>query len=389
MQQKGTPVSSTVICAAVLLRGACGCTGNPGGLNDADAGADLAPPVVTEYAPNGALASGTTTATLRVVTDETGTCHYDTLDVPYDSMTGRFSDVGTLHSASLSDLTDGTSYTFYVRCVDAIGNLATMSFPVSFRIASSAGPTILWQDDIQGTSALMGFSGFGLEHPIGTQVTGSDQEGANLSRVANPSGSGYALRHFGVFDTGGSRAQAGLYGDATPAFGNQATKPEGVWVAAELYFPEALIAPSAGGWLSIWDWHSIDAGTRGNRWHTAPGLMIASDGSMSLQLAWGNGAMHDINGDGPTSTIAMPVGRWFDLEMHYEWVDSPRGTIQVWLDGELILEQRNVQTRVGSHAVVETYMKWYGSTFSVGSWQPSPGIRYTRNVRVAGERIWR
>lgn len=257
-------------------------------------------------------------------------------------------------------------------------------------IVSDAAPTILWHDDIQGTSELMGFSGFGIEHPIGTEVTGSDQNGANLSRVANPlPGDGFALRHLGVFDLGGARAQAGLYGDATPAFGNQATRPEGIWVAAEIYFPEVLIAPSGGGWLSIWDWHSIDAGTRGNRWHTDPGLMIASDGSMRLQLAWGQGTMHDINGDGPTSTVEMPVGRWFDLEMHFEWVDTQRGTIQVWLDGELMLEQRNVQTRASSHAVVETYMKWYGSTFTDGAWQPSPGIRYTRNVRVAGERIWR
>lgn len=61
----------------------------------------------------------------------------------------------------------------------------------------------------------------------------------------------------------------------------------------------------------------------------------------------------------------------------------------MWLDGELMLEQRNVQTRVSSHAVVETYMKWYGSTFDSGTWQLSPAIRYTRNVRIAGGRIWR
>jgi hypothetical protein len=56
--------------------------------------------------------------------------------------------------------------------------------------------------------------------------------------------------------------------------------------------------------------------------------MIAGDGSMRLQLTWGQGTMHDINGEGPTSTIGMR------------------------------------------------------------SWQPSPAIRYTRNVRAAGERIW-
>jgi len=375
---------------AGMAAGLGGCTDSADGSHGPDAGSDTTAPVVTDYTPSGTLPAGTTAVALSVVTNEPATCRYESTDLPYASMTGRFDDAGTSHTATLDNLADATAYTFFVRCMDAIGNVATASHPVGFRIASGAAASILWQDDIQGTSALMGFSGFGLEHPIGTEVNGSDQEGANLSRVANPlPGGGHALRHLGVFDTGGSRAQAGLYGDATPAFGNQATRPEGIWVAAEIYFPEALIAPSGGGWLSIWDWHSIDAGTRGNRWHTAPGLMVASDGSMRLQLTWGQGTMHDINGDGPTATIAMPVGRWFDLEMHYEWVDSPRGTIQVWLDGALILEQRNVQTRIASHAVVETYMKWYGSTFNGGSWQPTPGIRYTRNVRVAGERIWR
>jgi len=253
-------------------------------------------------------------------------------------------------------------------------------------------PTILWHDAIQpGTDPLLGFSGFGVEHPIGTPVTASDASGANLSRVADPAGGGgWAMRHFGVFDAGGARAQAGLYGDANTVFGEQARRPEGVWVAQEWYFPHAVGAESDPYcWLAVWDWHSIDAGTRGNRWHTSPGLLVARDGSMRLELGWG-GPAYDINGDAIRSTIAMPVGRWFDVEMHYQWVASRTGTIQVWIDGQLALEQRNVQTRAASHGVVETYMKWYGSTQDAGcAWGPTPVLKYTRNVRVAGERIWR
>jgi len=378
--------SRSVLTALAGVLGACGA--QSGG----DVGSDVTPPAVVGGSPTGSLAQGTTSTTLTVVTDEPATCKYDDADVAYGSMASAFSDSGTTHTATRTGLADGTSYTLYVRCVDARGNAATRSYPLTFRVAAGTA-AILWHDDIQGTSQLAGFDGFGIEHPIGSEVTGGDAAGASLSRVPNPlPGGGFTLRHYGVFDTGGARSQAGLYGDVNTVFGNQATRPEGVWVAQEWYFPEAI---DAGGdpwcWLSVWDWHSIDAETRGNRWHTSPGLLVARDGSMRLQLAWG-GPAAAINGDGEvTSTIAMPVGRWFDIEMHYQWVDSPTGTIQVWIDGQMALEQRNVQTRASSHGVIETYAKFYGSTQgdTHGPWVPTPTVKYTRKVRVAGERIWR
>jgi hypothetical protein len=305
-------------------------------------------------------------------------------------MTGALLAAGTTHTAALTGLESGTTYTLYIRCADGSGNTAPSSYPATFRIAASV-PTILWRDDIQGASALFGFDGIGVEHPIGTPVTPADGSGANLSRVANPlPGGGHAVRHFGTFDEGGSRAQAGLYGDVNTVFGEQAKRPEGVWVAQEWYFPAAIDAnDDPWCWISVWDWHSIDAGTRGNRWHTAPGILVARDGSMRLELVWGGDA-GGINGGGVASTLSMPVGRWFDVEMHYEWAATRSGTIQLWIDGALALEQRGVQTRSSTHRVVETYMKFYGSTQGAhGPWSPTPTVKYTRNVRVAGERIWR
>jgi hypothetical protein len=367
------------VCAACSAE-----VGTPSG------GVDTAPPVVVGSTPTGSLPPGTTGATLTVVTDEPATCRYDPADVAYAAMARALDGTGTTHTAALAGLADGVTYTFYVRCIDALGNSAPSSHLAIFRVASGV-PVILWRDDIQGTSALLGFDGFGVEHPIGDEVAPADANGANLSRVVNPlPGGGHAMRHFGTFDAGGARAQAGIYGDVNAVFGDQARRPEGVWVAQEWYFPVAIGADDDPWcWLSVWDWHSIDAGTRGNRWHTSPGLLVARDGSMRLELVWG-GPAYDINGDGVASTLSMPVGRWFDVEMHYEWVDAPTGSIQVWIDGQLALEQRNVQTRRSTHQVVETYMKFYGSTQGDhGPWVPTPTLKYTRNVRVAGERIWR
>ena len=250
-------------------------------------------------------------------------------------------------------------------------------------------PKILWTDSIQTKGAPWGLDGYGAEYPVGTTITPNDANGANFSVVPDPlGGSALAIRHFATFDTGGARSQGGIYSDVNTVFGKQAKSAEGVWVAQEWYFPSALDAKGESYcWINLWDFHSVDA-NRGNRWHTSPGLMLAQDGSMRVQFNWG-GPAYNINQNSKNSTIAIPVGRWFDIEMHYVWSDQPNATLTVWIDGQVALEQTGVQTRDSSHQIVETYLKFYGSTQGHGAWAPTPSLKYTRNVRVAGERIWR
>jgi hypothetical protein len=255
--------------------------------------------------------------------------------------------------------------------------------------ACSRPDYILWTDSLQTGSFPFGFDGWEVEYPGDNPIEPDDDaNGASLTRVPNPlSGGGFAMRHFGTFDAEGARAQAGIWSFENEAFARQAMSPEGVWIAQEWYFPEAV---DAGGddvpWLSVWDWHSTDDGG-GDRWHTSPGLMIHEDGSMRVRWEWG-GAAGEINPESAYSTIAMPVGEWFDVEMHYVWSSGPT-TLTLWINGELALEQSGVQTRASGHSVVETYIKWYGSTQGATDWNPTPTIRYTRNVRIASERIWR
>ena len=245
---------------------------------------------------------------------------------------------------------------------------------------------ILWTDSIQKmASSPWGFDGIGVEHPIGSAVAPSDTNGANLSRVSDPAGgSGYALRHFGTFDSGGSRSQAGIYGFANAVFGAQAKSAEGIYMAQEWYFPTTI---GAGGdawpWINLWDWHSTDTGG-GNRWHTRPGLMLVEDGSMRVRWEWGGASPNASSAD---SSVALPVGKWFDVEMYYQWSTSGT-TLKLWVDGVLALSQSGVTTRAASHANVETYVKFYGSDQGKTPWAPTPSIRYTRNVRIAATRIW-
>lgn len=104
------------------------------------ASADTTPPVLSSLLPTGTLVQGTTSTQLSVVTNETATCKWADTDVAYASMGNTFSTAnGTSHSATKSGLSNGTSYTVYVRCTDAAStpNVNTSSSAITFSVASA------------------------------------------------------------------------------------------------------------------------------------------------------------------------------------------------------------------------------------------------------------
>jgi hypothetical protein len=108
--------------------------------NGADPGADSTPPGISGGLPSVALAAGTTGATLQVTTDESATCKYGTVaGTAYASIVTAFGTTGgTTHTQSLTGLTDGVSYSYYVRCSD--GSNATLSdYTISFSVAAASG----------------------------------------------------------------------------------------------------------------------------------------------------------------------------------------------------------------------------------------------------------
>lgn len=110
---------------------------------------DTTPPVLSLLSPSGTLAAGTTSTTISLVTDEAATCKYSaTSGTAYASMTLAFdSSFALSHSATVSGLTNGGSYTRYVRCIDGAGNANTSDATISFSVASSAGTagTLSWE----------------------------------------------------------------------------------------------------------------------------------------------------------------------------------------------------------------------------------------------------
>ena len=101
---------------------------------------DTTPPGLSAGSPSGAQSAGTTQVTLSLTTDEAATCRYSTTaNTAYDSMTGNFTTTGnTSHSTTIAGLSNGSSYTYYVRCIDTSNNPNTSDYPISFSISSPA-----------------------------------------------------------------------------------------------------------------------------------------------------------------------------------------------------------------------------------------------------------
>ncbi len=99
--------------------------------------ADESAPVRNGGSPSGNLSSGTTSTTLSLTTSETATCKYSASSgTTYADMTSSLDTTnGTTHTKSISGLTDGNSYNYYVRCEDASHNTNNTDYLISFSVA--------------------------------------------------------------------------------------------------------------------------------------------------------------------------------------------------------------------------------------------------------------
>ena len=103
---------------------------------------DTTAPILSGGQPTGTLPGGTTHVTMRVATNEAATCKWDTPSgTAYVAMASTFTTTGTIsHNTELTGLSDGQSYTRYVRCQDGAGNANASDYVVSFGVGVDAGP---------------------------------------------------------------------------------------------------------------------------------------------------------------------------------------------------------------------------------------------------------
>jgi len=105
---------------------------------------DTTPPARSNGSPAGTLPSGTTQTTISLTANENATCRYSTTaGISYPSMPNTFSTTGgTTHSTTVSGLSDGNTYNYYIRCIDTSNNANTNDYTISFAVGSPAPPLI-------------------------------------------------------------------------------------------------------------------------------------------------------------------------------------------------------------------------------------------------------
>ncbi len=101
--------------------------------------ADVTAPVISNTAPSGTLAAGTTNASLSVTTNENASCRYANTSIAYASMNAFPTTGGTSHTAAISGLTNTTIYTYFVACRDTAGNTSANT-AITFGVATPATP---------------------------------------------------------------------------------------------------------------------------------------------------------------------------------------------------------------------------------------------------------
>ena len=142
---KNWPIGTTFVC--MYPRDAFGNENtDPSGYHcdTVTAAPDTVAPVRSSPLPSGTLASGTTLATISIVTDEYATCKYGTVagtDYASIANTLNASANALFHSKTVTGLSNGNTYTYYVRCVDIFSNANTSDSTISFSVSAVAGDT--------------------------------------------------------------------------------------------------------------------------------------------------------------------------------------------------------------------------------------------------------
>lgn len=100
---------------------------------------DTTPPVISNGSPTGSLPAGMTSTVISVLTNENSICKYSTISgITYASMGNTFSTTGELsHSSTINGLSNGASYTYYIKCQDSFNNANTFDYSIMFSVSTT------------------------------------------------------------------------------------------------------------------------------------------------------------------------------------------------------------------------------------------------------------
>lgn len=101
---------------------------------------DTSAPTRASASPAGTLDYNTQSATISLTTDDPATCKYGTVAATaYADLPNTFTSAsgGTNHSALVSGLQNGETYTYYARCAGTAGNTNTDDYLISFDVSGT------------------------------------------------------------------------------------------------------------------------------------------------------------------------------------------------------------------------------------------------------------
>jgi len=152
------------------------------------------PPIFSNPSPSGTLPTGTTQTTISLTTNESATCKYSTTpNIPYASMTNTFSTTGgTSHSQTITGLSDGNTYDYYVRCLDEAGNPNTTDYAITFSVESGGGEV---SDTTPPTGSISINNGDTTTNSqnINLSISASDSSGVAEMKISNTNDFGSAV----------------------------------------------------------------------------------------------------------------------------------------------------------------------------------------------------
>ncbi len=319
---------------------------------------DTTPPVISGSSPSSPLASGTTSTTMSVTTNENATCKYSTTaNTAYANMANTFSNTGgTMHSTTVSGLSDGQSYNYYVKCQDTAGNNDTTDYPISFSVATSSG------GGTGGGTSVQPFFVENFSEYTSTADLLSDPRGIYNSEYWNPQDihldktTGYGTLTQSVRYTfenrtnSSSRCTDYMLGDNL-VFPHTVTQ---VWVEWYARFPTdfTTVAPSSWGCQSNpdlkWLFGAPDVSSR----------FEAKIGQAGDNFAVGapenEGIALYYNGPGKPSDPGLLVepapsshayydGQWHRYRVFWK-LGNGTGVVKFWIDNTLIFDRENFNT---------------------------------------------
>ncbi|MCK4429271.1 MAG: DUF2341 domain-containing protein, partial [Candidatus Aenigmarchaeota archaeon] len=101
---------------------------------------DITPPVISNPKPtnNSIVSGGNKSLTFVVSTDETAECRYSTSSgTAFSSMTPFTNTDSLTHNSTLINLTDGSSYNYYIKCNDTNGNVNIDDYLIHFNVSQN------------------------------------------------------------------------------------------------------------------------------------------------------------------------------------------------------------------------------------------------------------